>query len=50
MENEPLFLQFDAYGVTRSLLKNWKLIKQLPEAMSYSVNLHGKLQPFNFFK
>jgi hypothetical protein len=47
-QNEPLSLQFDAYGVTSSLLENWKLIKQPPNAMNYSANLHGKLQPFNF--
>lgn len=47
-QNEPLSLQFDAYGVTSSLLENWKLIKQPPNATNYSANLHGKLQPFNF--
>ncbi|OCG21498.1 hypothetical protein A9G23_00740 [Gilliamella sp. App4-10] len=47
-QNESLSLQFNAYGITSLLLENWKLVKQPPKAMSYSVNLHGKLQPFNF--
>jgi hypothetical protein len=47
-QNEPLSLQFNAYGVTSSLLENWKLVKQPPKAMNYSVNLQGKLLPFSF--
>ncbi|MWN90973.1 hypothetical protein GQ597_09690 [Gilliamella sp. Pra-s65] len=47
-QNEPLSLQLNAYGVTSSLLEDWKLLKQPPTAMNYSVNLQGKLQPFSF--
>ncbi|MWN32898.1 MULTISPECIES: hypothetical protein [unclassified Gilliamella] len=47
-QNEPLSLQLNAYGVTSSLLEDWKLLKQPPAAMNYSVNLQGKLQPFSF--
>ncbi|OCG13715.1 hypothetical protein A9G24_07345 [Gilliamella sp. App6-5] len=47
-KSEPLSLQFNAYGVTSSLLENWKLVKQPPKAINYSANLHGKLLPFSF--
>ncbi|NUF49349.1 hypothetical protein [Gilliamella sp. ESL0250] len=47
-KSEPLSLQFNAYGVTSSLLENWKLVNQPPKAINYSANLNGKLLPFSF--
>ncbi|MWP62335.1 hypothetical protein [Gilliamella sp. Pas-s25] len=47
-QNEPLSLQFNAYGITSALLENWKLVKQPPKALNYSTKLHGKLLPFSF--
>ncbi|WP_143421888.1 hypothetical protein [Gilliamella mensalis] len=47
-QNEPLSLQFNAYGITSALLENWKLVKQPPKALNYSAKLHGKLLPFSF--
>ncbi|WP_141670833.1 hypothetical protein [Gilliamella sp. wkB178] len=47
-KTEFLSLKFTAYNITSSLLNEWKLIKQPPKAINYSVDLHGDIVPFGF--
>lgn len=46
-QTEFLSLKFNAYNIKSSLLKEWKLVKQPPNAMNYKADLHGKISPFS---
>lgn len=45
---EFLSLRFNAYAITSMLLREWKLVNQPPNAVNYTVDLHGEIAPFSF--
>lgn len=40
-------LHLKAYGVSSIFLEKWKLVKQLPNASHYTLDLHGEIAPYS---
>lgn len=46
LQTKFLSLHLSAYGITSLILEKWKLVMQPPNALNYSVDLHGDISPF----